>query len=224
MVDGYGMMHSMKTTTIYRKGIKRPMDAKSVLKPGASNKKLGRKVLKGKWKGAYIYSLTLTERATCPTSCHHWEDCYGNNMPFAHRFEHGPLLQDKLTEEVRALCSKHDKVAIRLHVLGDFYSIDYVRFWDALMCVHPNLHVWGYTARTDSIGREVMALNLRYPTRWAVRISSSQESTDPMNIFAAEEGFTGPSFDCPEQTGKAASCADCAACWQSTKTVRFLSH
>ena len=224
MVDEYGMMHSMKTTTIYRKGIKRPMDAKSVLKPGASNKKLGRKVLKGKWKGAYIYSLTLTERATCPTSCHHWEDCYGNNMPFAHRFEHGPLLQDKLTEEVRALCSKHDKVAIRLHVLGDFYSIDYVRFWDALMCVHPNLHVWGYTARTDSIGREVMALNLRYPNRWAVRISSSQESTDPMNIFAAEEGFTGDHFVCPEQTGKVKSCGDCGLCWQSTKTVKFLSH
>ena len=224
MVDSYGMMHSMKTTTIYRKGIKRPMDAKSVLKPGASNKKLGRKVLKGKWKGAYIYSLTLTERATCPTSCHHWEDCYGNNMPFAHRFEHGPLLQDKLREEVKALCSKHEKVAIRLHVLGDFYSIDYVRFWDALMCVHPNLHVWGYTARTDSIGREVMALNLRYPTRWAVRISSSQESTDPMNIFAAEEGFTGDHFVCPEQTKKVKSCGDGGLCWQSTKTVKFLSH
>ena len=71
MVDGYGMMHSMKTTTIYKKGIKRPMDAKNILKPGGNNKKLGRKVLKGKWKGAYIYSLTLTERATCPTSCHH---------------------------------------------------------------------------------------------------------------------------------------------------------
>lgn len=212
------------TTTRYKKGIKRPMEAKNVLKKGGANKKLGNKVLKGKWKGAYIYSLTLTERATCPTSCHHWNDCYGNNMPFAHRFEHGPLLQDKLTEEVRALCSKHDKVAIRLHVLGDFYSMEYVRFWDALMCVHPNLHVWGYTARTDNIGREVMALNLRYPTRWAVRISSSQESTDPMNIFAAEEGFTGDHFVCPEQTGKVKSCGDCGLCWQSTKTVKFLSH
>ena len=214
----------MMTTTRYKKGIKRPMDSKNVLKKGGANKKLGNKVLKGKWKGAYIYSLTLTERATCPTSCHHWEDCYGNNMPFAHRFEHGPLLQDKLTEEVRALCSKHDKVAIRLHVLGDFYSIDYVRFWDALMCVHPNLHVWGYTARVDSIGKEVMALNLRYPNRWAVRISSSQESTDPMNIFAAEEGFTGDHLVCPEQTGKVKSCGDCGLCWQSPKTVKFLSH
>ncbi len=221
---GIGYTDSMKTTTLYKKGIKRPMEAKNILKPGANNKKLGRKVLKGKWKGAYIYSLTLTERATCPTSCHHWDDCYGNNMPFAHRFEHGPLLQDKLHSEVAALCQKHDKVAIRLHVLGDFYSIEYVRFWDALMCVHPNLHVWGYTARTDSIGREVMALNLRYPERWAVRISSNQESTDPMAIFAAEESFEGKSFDCPEQTGKSASCGDCGACWQSSVTVRFLSH
>jgi hypothetical protein len=145
-------------------------------------------------------------------------------MPFAHRFEHGPLLEDKLTEEVAALCSKHDKVAIRLHVLGDFYSIDYVRFWDGLMCIHPNLHVWGYTARVDRIGREVMAMNLRYPDRWAVRISGNNDSCGPTQWYAAEEKFRGQSFDCPEQTGKAASCADCAACWQSSMTVRFLSH
>ena len=220
-----GYTESMKLNdTLYLKSVKHPYSVRNVLKSGGNNKKLGRKITKGKWKGAYIFSLTLRERFTCPLTCHHWDDCYGNNMPFAHRFEHGPDLEDKLTEEVAALCAKHDKVAIRLHVLGDFMSVGYVRFWDGLMCVHPNLHVWGYTARTDAIGKEVMALNLRYPTRWAVRISASNDSNGPTEWYAAEEAFEGKSFDCPEQTGKAASCGDCGLCWQSPKTVRFLSH
>ena len=216
-------------STRYQKSVRNvQVGTHKVLKPGSSNKKLGRKVLRGPWKGAYIYSLTLVERETCPRSCHHWDDCYGNNMPFAHRFrQHGTALQVAIEKEVSELCKKHDKVAIRLHVLGDFYSVDYVRFWDALMCVHPNLHVWGYTARIpqrDKIGREVVALNLRYPNRWAVRISSSQESTGPNAIYAAEEGFTGDHFVCPEQTKKVKSCGDCGLCWQSPKTVKFLSH
>ena len=214
----------MLTTTRYKKGIKAPQDAKQVLKKGGANKKLGNKIVKGAWKGAYIYSLTLTERATCPTSCHHWDDCYGNNMPFAHRFQHGPELEDKITEELRALCAKHDKVAVRLHVLGDFYSLEYVRFWDALLCIHPNLHLWGYTARRDNIGREVMALNLRYPNRVKFRISASEESTSDTDLFAAEESFEGKSFTCPEQTGKTDNCGTCGACWKSSLTVKFLSH
>ena len=76
----------MKTTTIYRKSVKAPSEF-NVLKKGSSNKKLGFKVTSKKWLGSRLFSLTLTERATCPTSCHHWEDCYGNNMPFAHRFD-----------------------------------------------------------------------------------------------------------------------------------------
>ena len=210
--------------TRYQKSIRHPYSVRNVLKSGGNNTKLGRKITRGKWSGAYIYSLTLRERFTCPTSCHHWDDCYGNNMPFAHRFQHGPDLEDKLTEEVAALCNKHAKVAIRLHVLGDFMSLSYVRFWDALMCQHPNLHVWGYTARTDKIGREVMLMNMRYPNRWAVRISASKDSNGPTDWYAAEEAFTGTSFDCPEQTKRVQSCGDCGLCWQSPKTVRFLSH
>ncbi len=55
-----------------------------VLKP-STNKKLGRKITKGKLAGMQIYTLTLEERATCDRDCEHWLDCFGNNMPFAHR-------------------------------------------------------------------------------------------------------------------------------------------
>ena len=34
-----------------------------------------------------MFTLTLIERETCTNECEHYYDCFGNNMPFAHRFE-----------------------------------------------------------------------------------------------------------------------------------------
>ncbi|MBY0515046.1 MAG: hypothetical protein K2P78_14230, partial [Gemmataceae bacterium] len=60
----------------------------AILVSGHSNVKIGRDVRKGKLKGYWIYTLSLEERATCPTSCEHWRSCYGNAMPFAKRVDH----------------------------------------------------------------------------------------------------------------------------------------
>ena len=205
-----------------------------ILKPGSNNKKLGFKVNSKRWKGKKLYSLTLVERDTCPTSCHHWNDCYGNNMPFAHRFSIEGLT-DKLEIEIAALMNKHPQgIVIRLHVLGDFYSIDYVNFWEDMLFKYPNLCIFGYTGRDIiellstnesylGIGQAIYLMNNRFNERCVIRFSRSKEY-DHDCLYAAEESFEGASFDCPEQTGKVKSCADCGLCWTTKKTVRFLSH
>ena len=58
----------------------------NIFKAGKTNKKLGGKISRGIWKSLPIYSLTLEERKTCPETCRHWGDCFGNNMPFAVRY------------------------------------------------------------------------------------------------------------------------------------------
>ena len=216
----------MLTSTRFQKSIKSPVDA-TVLKPGRNNKKLGYKITKGKHKGKYLYSLTLTERDTCPTSCHHWDDCYGNNMPFAHRFQHGKELEGKLSYEIGELVRKHDKgILVRLHVLGDFYSPEYVFHWSMLLDKYPTLAVYGYTARYDDSTASAIALSdMVHGDRWDIRYSKNKDYSDAVQFtYAADESFSGDFFDCPEQTGQVDSCADCAACWQTTKTVRFKSH
>ena len=216
----------MLTSTRYQKSIKSPVDA-TILKQGKNNKKLGYKIKKGKHKGKYLYSLTLTERDTCPTSCHHWDDCYGNNMPFAHRFQHGPELEKKLDDEIGKLVRKHAKgILVRLHVLGDFYSTEYVFHWSTLLDKYPTLAVYGYTARYyDSIGSAIAFLSILHSNRWDIRYSKNKNYSDATQFqYAADESFSGDFFDCPEQSGQVKSCADCAACWQTTKTVRFKSH
>ena len=216
----------MLTRSRYQKSLKSPSEF-TVLKPGKNNSKLGYKITKGKWKGKYIYSLTIEERVTCPTTCHHWEDCYGNNMPFAHRFKHGQELEQKLDYEIGELVYKHSKgILVRLHVLGDFYSSDYVFFWGSLLDKHPTLCIYGYTARyDDSIGSAIALFGILHTNRFDIRYSKNKNYSEATQFqYAADESFSGEFFDCPEQTGQVDSCADCAACWQSTKTVRFLSH
>src|SRR5690606_6120063 len=86
----------------------------------------------------------------------HWQTCYGNNMPYAKRVEHGHALERALEREVSALLDQkrvHQGsrvpiagILVRLHALGDFYSVGYVAFWDAMLRMHPRLAVFGYTA------------------------------------------------------------------------------
>jgi len=214
----------MLTTTKYRKGIKSPKNA-NVLKPGSNNKKLGRKVKSGTWANKYMYSLTLTERATCPPSCHHWIDCYGNNMPFAYRYSTEGLMP-QLEREVLALLKKHKNgVVIRLHVLGDFYSVQYVEFWHRLLQQNLKLSIFGYTARSfdDNIGKAIYYMNAAYPDQCVIRHSGNYDY-DEWWSYAADESYEGECFTCPEQTNKVKSCADCGLCWTTSKTVKFLSH
>jgi hypothetical protein len=123
---------------------------------GHNSAKIGARIRKGPWRGFPIYTLTLEERATCPSTCTLWRECYGNAMPFARRHEHGPMLIDYLECEIAQKARMHPKgFAVRAHVLGDFWSEEYVREWHRWVAAVPQLHVWGYTAhKVDSeIGR-----------------------------------------------------------------------
>jgi len=216
-------------TTAYRKSVKAPNA--TILKEGRNNKKLGWMITKGAWKGKRMYSLTLQERATCPPHCHHWEDCYGNNMPFAHRFAHGPELMKGIDAQLKALTDKWTMgIVVRLHVLGDFWNRGYVNFWFSMLRKYPTLCIYGYTAHYQTVGMRgfIDSLNASSNGRSMIRYShnADYDSQNEGVRFAATEDYVGDTFDCPEQTGRIDSCAKCGACFNKriTKTVRFLSH
>ena len=146
-------------------------------------------------------------------------------MPFAHRFTTANI-DLILAREIDELMEKHPQgIVIRLHVLGDFFSLEYVLFWQEMLFKHPELCLFGYTAREEDeyIGKALMLLNTRFSDRCVIRSSRNNESNSFWS-YAAEESFEGASFVCPEQTGKLPSCAACGLCWSVPKTVKFLSH
>jgi len=217
------------TTTRYKKSIVRNLKeySHSVLKKPSSAKigSAGRYVKKGKLKDAEVYTLTLIERETCPTSCGHWDDCYGNNMPFAHRLQHGEELERRLIVELGQKCSaarnKGRKVLVRLHVLGDFYSAEYVQLWRKLLVLHKNLYVWGYThVKEGPIHKMLEATRIGFPERWHIRWS------DTCGTFSANsEELTDDGIVCPEQEGKTQACTTCALCWDAPdKNIIFRTH
>lgn len=217
----------MRITTKYPKSVK-PNHAK-LFKSGKNNAKLGGTITKGAWKGMNIYSLTLVERDTCPTTCYHWNDCYGNNMPFAHRFQSGFNLESAIPTQLAILANKHPNgFVIRLHVLGDFYSVDYVKLWRDMLMTFPMLRIYGYSARQspDPIYREIWLLNIQFSERFKIRFSQSKayDSSEPFTIYAGEEKLEFDSIICPEQQGKTESCATCGLCWGINKSIKFLTH
>jgi hypothetical protein len=212
--------------TIFLKSIKDPATVKRLLQPASSNSKLGGKssvISKGKWRGMYMYSLSLEERATCPRTCNQWTNCYGNNMPFANRLDHtDPSFLTLLSTELGALAVKHPQgFVIRLHVLGDFYSTAYVKFWSNALATYPNLRLFGYTHRskTSLIGKSIMSMNSeRCWIRWSDAGGEMSANADQL------DGTIGEGITCPEQTEKTASCLTCGLCWSTPLPIRFITH
>lgn len=227
----------------YRKGVTKPSDGINMLVSGHSNAKIGRDIRKGKFRGYWIYTLSLEERRTCPSECVHWTDCYGNNMPYATRVDHtDPEFLTRLEAQIHALCHPQRKgapcrvkrkgVMIRLHALGDFYSPEYVAFWGRMLVKFPSLAIYGYTARTpaDPIGFDIATLKSLMGERFAIRWSNGQDETDCTISVQDVEEVPTTAFVCPEQfpgftsQGKPILCATCGLCWSSTRNVAFLEH
>lgn len=214
--------------TVYPSTVHNPDEGGKLFKSGHNNGKIGKTVLKGKWKGFPIFMLTLEERATCPRTCLHWRSCYGNNMHLADRWKAGEQLEEYLVHEVVALQKAHPLgFAVRLHVLGDFYSRDYVLTWQALMECCPALHVFGFTARIDpddEITKAIAGLRRAHPSRWFIRFSGAVMDTMAAEVVDLPHHASKGAIVCPQQTGKTLACATCSLCWATTKNIAFLRH
>ncbi len=241
---GMGVESVRAGRSIFHRGVKNPEDAHHVLVSAHNNEKIGRDVRIGWFKGYWIYTLTLEERATCPTTCGHWEDCYGNNMPWAARYDHTDLLElatsihmdlDRLTRIKPPTNPKlHVRrgVMVRLHALGDFFSVEYVEFWAEMLRKFPTLAIYGYTARSPAsiIGLTISHTTREFGDRFRIRWSDGGMDRDCTVSIERAEDCPPDAFVCPEQLdvkhkdGSYLQCMTCGACWNGDKNVAFVEH
>lgn len=220
--------------TIFPSKVEAALDAPRLLVSGLNNRKIGSEVRKGPWAGMSIYMLTLEERATCPRACSMWTSCYGNAMHLARRHRHGADLEARLQREIKMLARENPiGFVVRLHVLGDFYSTEYVQLWIDLMARHPELHLFGYTARSisgddldKSIAVKVAKLNAAFEARCFIRTSARLPAPGGASVISNSLPVQG-AFVCPAETEKSECCATCGLCWAvgvRDKAVLFLKH
>ncbi len=219
----------------FRTRVFAPADVPRVLISGENSAKVGKRVTKGPWAGMQLHTLTLEERATCPSSCGLLRECYGNAMPFARRLKHGQALVDRLDQELRLKAAEYPAgFVVRLHVLGDFYSEDYVSTWGGWLADIPQLRVFGYTAHQarTPIGAMLLRLNEVFAGRCAIRTSVEPDADpEPMQattIWRQPEGRVVPEGTiCPAMTGGTEACATCGLCWHPVAAARrivFIGH
>lgn len=219
--------------TIFGSRVYAPDEVGRVLKTGHQSRKIGKTVMKGARRGWPIFTLTLEERASCPrpqadgAGCREWASCYGNNMQAAERIEAGPALIAALEGEIAALAARHPGgFMVRLHVLGDFWSVEYVQFWGAMLRQWPMCALFGFTAHAPAspIGRAVAALALDFGwSRAAIRFSGAPHEVRAARVIGPGE-VDALAILCPAQTGATECCATCALCWQSDRSIAFRRH
>lgn len=211
--------------TIFPKSVVEAVDAPRLLVDGVNSRKIGRTVMKGRLRGCPIFTLTLEERATCPRTCLEWSRCYGNSMHFARRIRHGEDFERLLWGELAEKQVTHpDGFLVRLHVLGDFYSVDYAEFWAEALEAYPALNIFGYTAHApgSEIGQVIAQLLGVHPMRFHIRFSGWDGPTD--GSVVVDQAEDTEHLICPAQLGKTDCCATCALCWHSDRTIAFLRH
>jgi hypothetical protein len=212
--------------TIFPSRVFDPSEVKRVLKTGHQSRKIGKTVQKGPRRGWPIFTLTLEERATCSRTCKAWGICYGNAMQAAERLVAGDELEAALWDELAELNRLHPGgFMVRLHILGDFYSLGYVRLWERALAAFPALHVFGFTARLPDegeIGKALHALATDNWDRFAVRFSGAEGPVLASRLDDGDE--KAGAITCPAQLGLTDCCATCALCWQSRRSILFRKH
>lgn len=230
--------------TLFPSTVVGTFESAKFLVSGKNSPKTGDRVEKGPWAGMPIFTLTLEERATCPRSCVQFLGCYGNAMQWARRNDVSdpdfiPALKAEVITLIRQVCSKQRNrpayvppkgIVVRLHILGDFYSVAYVEMWAKLLAFLPELHVFGYTARQagepDGIGVAIAGLNAMYPDRWVIR-TSRLEPGPGCAIVVTRRPTDKNIILCPAQEDGTENCATCGLCWLPAahrKTIAFMLH
>lgn len=200
--------------TVYVYARRDAQTTRPILKPASHNRKLsderGGRWRKGPWIGMPLYSLTLEERATCDSACPMRAICYGNNTPFAHRFEANDALMIGLASELDVLARRYPNgFSVRLHVLGDFFSRAYVYWWWQQLARHPMLRVYGFTHRQHGIKSAIDETREAYPNRFVIRQSDATPSGQTGGVANVNDSRFPT---CPVQSGKVRSCLDCGLC------------
>jgi len=188
-------------------------------------KSTSKRIRKGIFRNMALYVLTLIERENC-NDCPILESCYGRNMHRGVRMDpKAKGFKPAILKDLTTLSKRYPRgYVIRLHELGDFFSVEYVRFWERQLVENPELNIFGYSHQSGEIGDEIDRVFLDYKGRFNIMDSDGSHGTGIRPIATVSEIDVPWATDCPQQTKKSMSCITCGLCMNGRTPVRFFPH
>lgn len=131
---------------------------------------------------------------------------------------------------------RSQKVAVRIHSSGDFFSKEYIEFWKKIIEKNPRVDFWAYTRSwcVEELEKSIIDLNqldnmclifscdktMKKPLEGfpkSIVVNSSKEMLELSNM---KKGII-----CPEQYNLISGCADCGICIRNlSRDIYFILH
>ena len=179
-------------------------------------------ISRGNSKTGSLPSFSLPVIVTCPGKTPFCEQyCYGLKGRFTmeqiRRVNDRRLdatLSSEFTDIIVEEVLQTRAPAFRLHVIGDFYTPEYVGKWIEIAKRLPNVIFFGSTRswRCDFLSEPLK----RFRDLPNVYIKASIDRTDTLEPFSCGWrvwSVEGPGTPCPHDSGRVANCAECGLCW-----------
>lgn len=188
-------------------------------------------ISRGNLKLGKLPSFSLPVMTTCPGKtpfCDHF--CYGLKGMFT-------LEQIKAKNEERLDASLKDNFvsiiieeirkthapAFRLHVIGDFYSTDYIKKWIEIATILDKISFFGSTRswRCDFLAKTLKEFR-DLPNVFMKASIDATDHLDPFSCGWKVWSIEGEGVLCPHDFKLVEDCASCGRCWtQKDANVTF---
>lgn len=176
-------------------------------------------------------AATYTAKHTCPQDCPMLRVCYGKAGPLHWQWLRVTKAAPKnafheIAEEARKLTTLPDGSIVRLHVVGDCGSNRGARLLAkacARLSAFTYTHFWRKVARR-SWGK--VAVLASCETTRGVKTAQRRGYATALVVgeFESEKAYYKDGLKllpCPEQTGRAKSCAACRLCFDDARLTRI---
>lgn len=146
---------------------------------------------------------------------------------------HPAKLKDTLNKQLKYT---NEKIGVRIHSSGDFFSIEYIDFWIDIIKSNPTTQFWGYTRswRVPELSQKIFELsslkNINLFASWDNSMRENQdimqkcivvESLDEIKLLQKSKEY----HICGEQFSLVKCCADCGFCAnKNKKNIVFIIH
>ncbi|MCK4387794.1 MAG: hypothetical protein KAW00_03385 [Dehalococcoidia bacterium] len=168
-------------------------------------------------------SFSLPVLKTCPGKTEFCSRlCYGLNGRFA-RQRVREIYQSNLevskqadfVERIVRELLKTKPEAFRLHVVGDFYSVEYVEKWLEIADRVPDIKFFGSTRSWRVPGLRDAVTRLRDLPNVYLRASIDFSHLDKPSCSWGVWSIEGEGDPCPHDYGLIENCITCKKCWQN---------